>query len=287
MTSNFRITPIPALALIASLAVLSGCRGERSRETPRQFFPDLDNQAKPKQQGTTEFYSDGRIMRQPPKGTVPFGRTSFDPAQTRPSATTGPGKEHWGKIYEAKQVELLREDDRIFKGTNPDGTYLASIPVTVDAALLARGEKWFNITCATCHGFAGDAQGMVGKQWAGGAAGVANFHDPKYRDKTVNTGLDGYVFRTAMVGVFDQTGKQKMPGYAHALDAMDAWGVVAYLRVLQETRLGSLSDLSEAERTELLNRKPAPSATPSPTPPVTPPITPPITPPAAPAGGSK
>ncbi len=267
-----------ALAIIASAAAITGCRGERSREAPRQFFPDLDDQAKPKQQGTTEFFADGRVMRQAPKGIVPFGRTSFDPANVTPSKAAGAGKENWGKVYEERQADFLREDDRIYLGTNPDGSYLDTIPVKVDAALLARGEKWFNITCATCHGFAGDAQGMVGKVWAGGAAGVANFHDPKYRDKTANTGKDGYIFRTAMVGMFDQTGKQRMPGYAHALDTMDAWGVVAYFRVLQETRLGSLSDLTEAERAELLKRKPAPSAIPPATVPNAP---------AAPAGGTK
>ena len=274
MTS--RTTHLLALAIIASAAAITGCRGERSREAPRQFFPDLDDQAKPKQQGTTEFFADGRVMRQTPKGTVPFGRTSFDPASIN---VAHHGTESWAKVYEERQADFLREDDRVYLGTNPDGSYLDTIPVKVDAALLARGEKWFNITCATCHGFAGDAQGMVGKQWAGGAAGVANFHDPKYRDKTANTGKDGYLFHSAMVGVFDQTGKQKMPGYAHALDTMDAWGVVAYVRVLQETRLGSLADLTDAERAELLKRKPAPSPTPTPVPPATPP--------AAPAGGTK
>lgn len=270
-----RTTHLLALAIIAASAAITGCRGERSREAPRQFFPDLDDQAKPKPQGGTTFHADGRVMRQSPKGTVPFGRTSFDPASVTPSSSVGAGKENWGKVYAERQADFLREDDRIYLGTNPDGTYLDAIPVKVDAELLARGEKWFNITCAACHGYAGDAQGMVGKVWAGGAAGVANFHDPKYRDKTNKTGQDGYIFHSAMVGVFDQTGKQKMPGYAHALDAMDAWGVVAYIRVLQETRLGSLSDLTDAERAELLKRKPAPSAIP------------PATPPAAPAGGSK
>jgi hypothetical protein len=217
---------------------------------------DQKDQAKWKFQNKTEFFTDGRTMRPTPKGVVAFGRTSFAPSLVQPSASAGAGHENWAASYQAKQVDLLREDDRIYKGVNPDGTYLDRIPVKVDKALLDRGEKWFNITCATCHGYEGDGKGMVGKNWS---YVLPNFHDPKYRDLTANTGKDGYLFHTALVGVYDQTGKQKMPGYAHALEPMDAWGVVAYIRALQETKMGSINDLPAAQQSELNSRKPAPN----------------------------
>jgi hypothetical protein len=42
-----------------------------------------------------------------------------------------------------------------------------------------------------------------------------------------------------------------MPGYAHALDARDSWAVVAHIRALQATRLGSIEDVPEAQRPAL------------------------------------
>ncbi len=244
------------LLLGACAAGLSGCRGDRHDEPPRQFFQDMKDSPKWKPQGRTEFYADSRTMRQPVKGTVAFGRASFAPELMAPSATTRPGvaSDHWAASWEAKQADLLREDDRVYTGKGADGAYLLTIPVKVDAELLSRGEKWYNITCATCHGYNGDGQGMVGKQWS---YALPNFHDAKYTDPKADQGKDGYLFHTAMVGVWDTAGNQKMPGYAHALSATDAWGVVAYIRVLQEARKGTINDVPQGQRDDLNRVKPA------------------------------
>lgn len=244
------------LLLGACAAALPGCRGDRHNEPPRQFFQDMKDSPKWKPQGRTEFYSDNRTMRQPVKGTVAFGRTSFAPEQMAPSATTkaGVASDNWASKWEAKQADLLREDDRVYSGKGPDGAYLTTIPVKVDAELIARGEKWFNITCATCHGYNGDGKGMVGTQWS---YALPTFHDVKYSDIKADTGKDGYLFHTAMVGVWDTAGNQKMPGYAHALSPMDAWGVVAYIRAIQESHKGTINDVPEGQRQDLLRIKPA------------------------------
>jgi mono/diheme cytochrome c family protein len=247
------------LLLGASAFALSGCRGDRHNEPPRQFFQDMKDSPKWKSQSQTEFYSDSRTMRPSVKGTVAFGRTSFAPEQMAPSATTtaGVASDNWAAKWEAKQADLLREDDRIYAGKGADGSYLVTIPVKVDADLLARGEKWYNITCATCHGYDGDGKGMVGKQWS---YALPNFHDAKYFDTKADQGKDGYLYHTAMLGVWDTAGNQKMPGYAHALSPTDAWGVVAYIRVLQETRKGTINDVPQGQREELMRVKPQPTA---------------------------
>ncbi len=243
-------------ASAATLVGLSGCRGDRHDETPRQFFQDMKDSPKWKPQTQTQFYADGRSMRPAVKGTVAFGRTSFAPEQMAPSSTTTAGVaiDNWASKWEAKQADLLRDDDRIYAGKGADGAYLTTIPVKVDGELLARGEKWYNITCATCHGYNGDGQGMVGKQWS---YALPNFHDAKYFDAKADQGKDGYLFHTAMVGVWDTAGNQKMPGYAHALSPMDAWGVVAYIRVLQESRKGNINDVPPGQRDDLMRVKPA------------------------------
>ncbi|QYK47029.1 MAG: cytochrome c [Phycisphaeraceae bacterium] len=236
--------PLRAISLglalaMGTIAPLSGCRGERSDNTPRQFFPDLDDQMKWKPQGKSEFFADGRTMRLPVPGTVAFGRTSQVSDQP------------WAETYMTQRAALLREDDAFFRGVDESGAYLARIPVAPSRAMIERGMERFNIYCSACHGYEGDAKGTVGARWS---YPVANFHDPKYRDAAENTGKDGYLFHVVRNGVIGGDGKQKMPGYAHALNEQDAWAVVAYLRALQNARLATLDDVPTTER-EILQRQ--------------------------------
>lgn len=236
-----------ALAGLA-LVALPACRGDRSNDPPRQFFPDLDDQMKWHPQGQSTFFADGRTMRHPPVGTVAFGRQPF--------VTDAP----WGASFMKDRTDLLKEDGRFYKGVNPDGTYLETIPVPVTAAMLARGRDRFNIYCFVCHGYAGDGKGMVGVQLNPVSA---NFHEAKYKrpdpnDPKVELWKDGYVFHTIRNGVL-QTGQviRTMPSYAHAVDENDAWAIVAYVRVLQESRSGTLQDVPEQERPALENGRAA------------------------------
>ena len=112
-----------ALALCAGVVgALAGCRGDRSDKPPRQFFPDMDDQPKYKSQAQSNVFRDGRTMREPVAGTVAFARTSaMDWADGRD--------------------DLLREDDRIYRGVDSTGEYVAHIPIPVDEALLLRGRE--------------------------------------------------------------------------------------------------------------------------------------------------
>jgi mono/diheme cytochrome c family protein len=130
---------------------------------------------------------------------------------------------------------------------------VAKVPVPVTPALLERGQERFGIYCAVCHGLAGDGQGMVGVRWA---APVPSFHDPKYRDPAEpdGRGMDGFFFNAARNGVVRPDGVETMPGYAHALGEREVWAIVAYIRALQETRLGRPEDVP-AERRDALDRE--------------------------------
>lgn len=237
------------LALLAALP-LTGCRGDRSDKPPRQFFPDMDNQPRWKPQSESGFYADKRTMRQPVTGTVPFGTTYVlsDAA--------------WAEPFNRKRAEFLGESYEIYDGTDEAGDFVTTIPIKVDAKLIALGKTKFDIYCATCHGLNGEGANsaqeptrgsMVGRRWS---IPVPTFHDPKYLPGG-DFGQDGYIFTVARHGV------RTMPSYGHALDTHDAWAVVAYIRALQASYLGTLDDVPEDQRAALGSPPPPPAPAPA------------------------
>lgn len=232
-------TTLGGCAMIAlAVGTVSGCRGDRSDNPPRQFFPDLDDQLKWKPQSKSEFYADGRTMRQPVQHTVAFGRVSL---VSHPQCS-------W---VGTERDDLRRDDDAFYRGTNADGTFIERIPVEVSARLIERGRERYNIYCVVCHGYAGDGRGMVGVQFNPAAA---NLHDPKYKapdknDPKVQLWKDGYIFSAIRNGV-QPVGQPalSMPSYAHAIDERDAWAIVSYVRTLQESHTGTMQDVPESER---------------------------------------
>lgn len=255
----------------------AGCRDDRSDKPPRQFFPDMDDAPKWKPQTESEFFADSRTMRNTVPHTVAFSRTNISAEGWQAAAT-----QEWGAPYLTARNDLLREDDGFYEGQAVDGKYLDKMPASVYQgataeetaanlnAMLLRGQERFNIYCAVCHGYGGDGKGMVGVQWGGV---VANFHDPKYRDRSIDQGKDGYLFHVSRFGVPGADGyvkaddppevrqkkqkEMKMPGYAHALNERDAWAVVAYVRALQQSHLGTINDVPEAERQKLEQQRAA------------------------------
>ncbi len=273
-------TTNPLLLDVCGVAMLLGplgCQGYREYKTPRQFFPDLDDQPKWKPQEKTGFYADGRTMRKPVAGTVPFGRNEFvrDPAQ-----------DAWAKDFMELRDDVLKEDKALYLGLNEDGkTYVEKIPMKVTIDLVKRGQNRFNIYCSVCHGYMGDGKGTVGEYFT---VKPANFHDKKFIvfDPTIPDPLtrDGYVFHTAREGV------RSMPGYAHALTERDTWAIVAYIRALQASQQGTLQDVPESQRPAVeaeftKAEPPAPATAPAPSPAPQPAAPAPGTTP--PAGGSK
>lgn len=244
---------IPTLILAAAAGVgvvggLGGCRGDREDKPPRQFFPDMDDQPKWGPQSKSEFFADGRTMRQPPNGSVPFGRTAYV-AGAMPMGGEASG---WSHQFADERSDLLKADPLVSEGTLPDGTYTPTIPIAVDMTMLKRGQERFNIYCSACHNYTGDGKGMVGAQWS---YPLPNFHDDKYKaadpkNPAQETWKDGYVFHTIRYGLPDpaKPGEYKMPPYGHALSVRDAWAVVSYFRALQQSRDGTINDVPESIR---------------------------------------
>lgn len=247
---------IAAIGLAGAAFVLGGCRGERSNDRPRQFFPDMDDQPRWDPQEQSKFFENGRTMRMPVEGTVAFARSPLDPAAA--------GNAEWASTFRLERANFLREDDATYQGGPLDESgrvtqYVETIPMPVTMAMLERGRERFNIYCSACHGFTGDGLGEVGRQWS---YALPSFHDPKYvtRDPASHLWRDGYLFNVSRHGVIDAAGVQKMPPYAHALSIQDSWAVVAYIRALQRSRSGDINDVPPTSREMLEQQRPAAGA---------------------------
>ena len=186
--------------VLASLAV-SGCaRVCTSSRPPIHLNPSMDNQPKVLPQTASTFFYDGSSMRQPVPGTVAIGG--------------------------------LKEDVAFFTGKGADGQFVATIPVTVDEAVLARGRQRYAIYCQPCHDARGDGKGILFQR---GNVPTATFHQEKILKYT-----DGQIFDVITNGV------GLMPAYRWPIPPSDRWAIIAHVRGLQRERLARATSAPSA-----------------------------------------
>lgn len=192
----------PALAVsraglglvLALLVMLTACtRGSTSSRPPVHLNPSMYDQPKVLPQTASNFFYNGASMRQPVPGTVPIGG--------------------------------LREDPAYFEGKGPDGKFVATIPVTVDAAMLERGHQRYTIYCQPCHDARGDGKGILFQR---GNVPTASFHQDKIRNYP-----DGQIFDIVT------NGSGLMPSYRWPIPVADRWAIIAYVRDLERKRLAA------------------------------------------------
>jgi mono/diheme cytochrome c family protein len=201
---------------VAGFATL-GLQGKLSRKPPTELFPDMDRQAKLRPQEPNRFFANGVSSQLPPAGTVARGEA----IQTAN-----------GEVYSFEDSPV---NTGYVTGTK---TFVENNPLPLDTALLLRGREQFDIACAPCHGRLGDGNGITKK--IGVMPAVANLHD-----KRIVTMTDGEIFNTITHG------KSTMASVGPILATQDRWAVVAYLRALQLSRLGTKDDLSPEQQATL------------------------------------
>jgi len=108
-------------------------------------------------------------------------------------------------------------------------------PFPITAQLLQRGQQRFNIYCSPCHGREADGNGITKK--LGVMMTVANLHDPR-----IVKLADGEIFYVIT------NGRNTMGAYGPNVTVMDRWAIIAYVRALERSRLGSLEDVPEGLR---------------------------------------
>lgn len=133
----------------------------------------------------------------------------------------------------ARYEDLPANTGRIPGTTN----FVETIPVPITAQLLARGQQRYQINCSPCHGALGDGNGITKKY---GMVAVRNLHEP-----LIVRQPDGEIFNTMTHG------KNLMGAYGPNVPIEDRWGIIAYLRALQRSRLGTIEDVPEPLRATL------------------------------------
>lgn len=123
---NFRMA-----TLIVGAALLTGCAGSTSRQSPIVIMPDMDFQHRYDPQTDRPFFSDKRASRQPVAGTVPRG--------------------------------MLKADDSYFTGV-VNNQYIGKNPRTVNEELLRVGQRRYNTYCSPCHDQTGQGRGIVAQR---------------------------------------------------------------------------------------------------------------------------
>jgi hypothetical protein len=205
-----------ALIVVTGILV-AGRRGDISRKPPIEVFPDMDRQLKLRPQTPNGFFASGLSSQLPPDGTVP---------QTKP-------------MHIADESVFPYQDAPVNTGRVTGSTNFVELnPLPVTAKLLARGQERFTIYCSPCHGAQGDGNGITKK--IGAMAIVANLHDKRIVELP-----DGEIFNTVSYG------KNNMQGYAAQIPVEDRWAIIAYLRALQLSQLGSEGDLPTELRAKL------------------------------------
>ncbi len=194
-----------SLAIVAALAVLSGCSDEKGSRGI-DYMPDMYVSPAEKSQYANAVVLGGEkkderverplmakaeggvihhvpVMLTPPEGTI-----SRDFVPYPLAADQGPAAKNYANPY---------------------------LPTT---DVLKRGQKYFNITCAVCHGNDGNAaNGYVAKQFSG----VLSLNGPN-----LNLLSDGEIYHIVTHG------RARMPNYRAQLLPADRWAVVIYVRAL-------------------------------------------------------
>jgi mono/diheme cytochrome c family protein len=208
-----------AILIIGTAAVVGvlGFQGTHFRKPPLYIFPDMEWQLKLRPQKPSGFFANGRTSQLPVPGTIP---------RSAPIQTAS------GAVYPYEDAPV--NTGRITGTTN----FVEINPLPITAALLKRGQQRFTINCSPCHGQLADGNGITKK--IGAMAVVANLHDARI----VKMG-DGEIFYVIT------NGRNLMGAYGPNVTVEDRWAIVAYLRALQFSQLGSIDDVPEALRASL------------------------------------
>jgi len=189
------VSAMPKRAILALLLAaltplgLQGCmRGCSSSDPPVLVNFSMFNQPKYKAQAASTFFYDGKTMRPPVPGTIARGH--------------------------------LHQELALSTGMDADGKPVATSPVVVDEALLARGAERYGIYCQPCHDERGEGKGLLFQR---AKVPTANLLEQRIRELP-----DGAIFDAIT------NGKGLMASYRYQVAAHDRWAIIAHVREMEK-----------------------------------------------------
>ena len=195
------------LALIPPLVIVN-VRLTKSSQPRLHLWPDMDFQPKFKTQTANPWFDDLRTMRPP--------------------------------VAETVAVDRLDADDHFYRG-KVDGRWATTLPIDVDGTVMERGRERYGIYCASCHGLAGDGDGIVkvrSLDRLGGTDGSKSIMPATLHNEPANTRPVGHIFGTITDGTIAD-GLTVMPAHGRQIAPRDRWAIVLYVRALQRSREAS------------------------------------------------
>jgi mono/diheme cytochrome c family protein len=176
------------------------------------------------------FFADNRGSRLPITGTVPIGYDMPKP-QTIATPSTPIAVPN-------ERTDLAFSANTDYHDTGKMGaSWGTGIPVPVNAELMRRGQERFNITCAMCHGYSADGNGITKQH---GLTTVVTLQDDRIRKMA-----DGEIFNTIT------NGKNTMMPYGPNVTVKDRWAIIAYLRALQRSQNATGGDVPPDHQAEM------------------------------------
>lgn len=129
------------------------------------------------------------------------------------------------------------------EGRTADGRDVETLPVPISRTLIERGRDRFAITCAACHGLAGDGDSAV-------ARNMQRRRPPSLHEPRIVALSPGALYRVIVDGY------GLMPSYATMLSVDDRWAVTAYVRTLELAWTAKLDMLPAALQADIARRLP-------------------------------
>jgi mono/diheme cytochrome c family protein len=199
------------IILVITVVSIMGFRGDLTKNTPLEVFPDMDRQAKLKAQTYNPRFADGSADRLPVENTALRG-SSLD-------------------LVNVFSVEPKFDSDAFKTGKTADGAWLAKVPSEVgfNLATLREGKEKYDIHCSVCHGDYGNGAGVTAKF----GLNPRNLSDPSNSGTYLESAApwkDGQLYNAISNG----SASGIMLGLKDRLSPKERWSIVLYLRALQD-----------------------------------------------------
>lgn len=133
----------------------------------------------------------------------------------------------------------LKEDNAFYTGYE-NGKLVKQLPVKLTPELLKKGQERFNIFCTHCHGVQGYGNGMITQRGLELARTPANYHTDRLKNMPI-----GHYFDVIT------NGYGIMYPFADRITPEERWAIAAYIKVLQRSQQGSLSDVPLKEQQKI------------------------------------